>query len=62
MSNTTYIIETRPANSTDASDWTTDGIGDQNEFATAEAAEAAIEELRAIGPDWADADYRVVER
>lgn len=63
MTNTTkttvrYQIETRgPA----SRDWTTDGIGAANEFATEAEAEATIEALRNLGDDWAEAEYRVTE-
>ena len=42
---------------------TTDGIGDEaeNVFESREQAEAMIEQLKAIGPDWADAEYEVRE-
>lgn len=41
----------------------TDGIGDEaeNVFATREEAEAMIEQLKAIGEDWAAAEYEVRE-
>ena len=42
-------------------EWTNDGIGTPNEFATRAEAEAAIEELRALGDDWAEAEYDVRE-
>lgn len=43
--------------------WTTDGIGDPsaNRFSSAEEAEDAIESLRALGGEWAEAEYRVRE-
>lgn len=56
----TYQIETL-----DRGNWTTDGIGEPNEFATAEDATAMIEQLRRIdhgAPEWRDGQYRVVAR
>ena len=50
----TYAIETLRDGA-----WTADGLGEDNEFATAEAAEQMIPELRLIGDDWASAEYRV---
>jgi hypothetical protein len=55
----TYQIETRTKPN---AGWTTYGLGEPNEFATAEEAESAIESLRALGDDWAAAEYRVVSR
>ena len=54
-----YQIQTRPENSNDASAWTADGIGDQNEFTTEAEADVAIAELKKLGADWASAQYRV---
>ena len=60
MTNTaqTYTIETRSPATRNA--WSTDGVGDDNSFPSEKAAEKAIEDLRRLGPDWADAEYRVV--
>lgn len=55
-----FVIETRPSGSNDARDWTTDGLGDQNEFDAREQAKAAIVDLQRLGDDWATAQYRVV--
>jgi hypothetical protein len=33
----------------------------ENEFDTREEAQAAIEELRKLGDDWAKTEYRIVE-
>ena len=52
----TYEIITRFDN-----DWTNDGVGLGNEFATEEEARAAIEELKMLGGDWAAAEYDVRE-
>lgn len=53
---TTYQIETRST----TGNW--DGhVGDGNAFATQAEAEAAIGSLRAMGDEWASAEYRVVE-
>jgi len=43
--------------------WTADGMGDERRraYSTRAEAEASIENLRTCGPDWRDADYRVVE-
>lgn len=58
-----FRIETRDPESTDARDWTTDGIGDleTNSFNSREQAEQTIATLRTYGEDWAAAAYRVVE-
>lgn len=42
-----------------ATPWDRD-VGDQNEFETRAEAEAAIDELKTLGPDWEAAEYRVV--
>lgn len=52
-----YKIETRSA--VTGNTWT-DEVGDANEFESEGQAEATIESLREIGPDWAEAEYRVV--
>ncbi len=59
---TTYFIETRDLESDDDSAWTTEGVGDANEFDSLELALSTVEDLkRMIRPDpsW-DAQYRVV--
>jgi hypothetical protein len=53
-----YEIQTR--NSTNPN-WNVEGVGDNNRFDSEHAAEKAIESLRALGPDWAAAEYRVRE-
>lgn len=54
-----YQIETRRSV---ARGWTTEGLGPgDNRFSTPAEAEAAIAGLRALGDEWAAADYRVVE-
>lgn len=40
--------------------WTSE-LGESAVYATETAAKRAIEELRALGPDWAGASYRVIE-
>lgn len=54
---TRYEIQSR----TDGGEWRSDGLGDANEFATEAEAKQAISELRALGEDWAAAEYRVAE-
>lgn len=58
----TYQIEARaPGTATHrASAWDSHLVG-QGVFATRGEAEAAIVELRALGDEWATAEYRVVE-
>lgn len=58
-----YQIETLTSD-TNGGRWTTEGLGDRgvNRFDSEEEAERAIESLRALGGDWAEAEYRVVER
>jgi hypothetical protein len=55
------IITRNPNNPPGYRDWTTDAIGQPNEFVTREEAEEAIESLKALGDDWAEAEYRVRE-
>lgn len=63
MPNTTtttiYCIESR--NPHRGPDWDSYAVGDRsaNRFSSRAAAEAAIEGLRALGDEWAEADYRV---
>lgn len=59
-----YIIETRTPETDEraAGPWHSDGMGEVVEYSSEAAAEAAIAELRRLGPDWAAADYRVVPR
>lgn len=60
----TYRIETRAQGCRDARGWTTEGVAPDmrdNRFGTRAEAETAIAELRALGDEWAAADYRVVE-
>lgn len=54
---TRYEVQSR----TDGGEWRSDGLGDANEFITEAEAEHAISELRALGEDWASAEYRVVD-
>jgi len=55
----TYQIVARTMDSEDARDWTSDGVGDENSFASVEEARAAVLSLRALGGDWAEAEYGV---
>lgn len=57
-----FQIQTRANDSTNEQDWTTCGLGEPgaNEFDSREEAEAAIEELRALGDGWENACYRVL--
>jgi hypothetical protein len=64
----TYRIESRHAQRAEAAahrgeslPWSSEGIGDATGWPTEEAAWAAIDSLRALGDEWADAEYRVVE-
>ena len=43
--------------------WDFESVGDSaaNHFETEGEAEAAIESLKALGSEWADGEYRVVE-
>ena len=41
--------------------WDNDGVGEPNIFESEAAAWEGIEELRALGEEWADAEYRVRE-
>ena len=52
----TFAIETRHGGA-----WTAEPIGDNNNFTTRAEAERAIDALRALGGDWAGAEYRVSE-
>ena len=56
-----YVIQTRR----EGVQWTSDGIAacvsGEGTFASREDAEVAIESLRALGNEWASAEYRVVE-
>jgi len=55
---TRYQIETW-----DEDTWTTEGLGDPaaNVFPSVESARRAIAELRALGPTWKRAKYRVTK-
>jgi len=55
-----FTIETKSAATGNA--WTTEGLGDAAEFESEELAEETIDDLRGLGPDWSEAEYRVVER
>lgn len=52
----TYTIETMRDGQ-----WTSDGIGDSTGYETRESAERATESLVALGGEWAEHEYRVVE-
>ena len=54
-----FTIETKSAATGNA--WTTEGLGDAAEFESEELAEETIDDLRGLGPDWSEAEYRVVE-
>lgn len=54
-----YTIETRSLAAGGA--WSSEGIGDANEFASPGEAAAAVALLQAMGPDWAATEYRVVD-
>ena len=57
-----FRIETRNLNEPLHREWTTGGIGDQNEFESSAEARVAVRELRALGAEWAarDSEYRIV--
>ena len=57
-----FQILTRANDSTNPRDWTACVLGEPgaNLFDTREEAEAAIEELRALGGAWQNASYHVV--
>ena len=40
-------------------EWTNDGIGDANRFDTEAEAQDGIAQLRQLGEEWANAEYRV---
>jgi hypothetical protein len=54
---TNYVIESR---TDDSPNWSKHGIGDNPPRSEAEC-EAGIESLRALGHEWATAEYRVVD-
>jgi hypothetical protein len=45
-----------------AGSWRSDMVGSPNVFRSARGAEQAIRELRALGGEWADAEYGVRKR
>lgn len=55
-----YKIQTRNQNNNLHTAWTTDGIGDQNEFELAAEARVCVRALRSYGGSWAEAEYRIV--
>lgn len=58
-----YYIQTRKPSDRlprDPSDWYSDDVGEPNEFSSVQEAEAVIQVLRQIGPEWAEAEYRVM--
>ena len=55
------ITKERDASGCETGQWTADGIGEPNLFATREEAEEAIEALRALGEEWADSTYDIAE-
>jgi hypothetical protein len=56
---TLYTIETRSEGT--AGVWADDCLGDYNEFDSEKQAEKAIARMKRISPEWAEAEYRVVE-
>jgi len=65
MNAMTYQIETRGTDTADPEygQWSTEYVGDgaMNEFSSVAEATAVVEELRLLGGNWADAEYRVTE-
>ena len=57
---TKFKIQTRNQNNNLHTAWTTDGIGDQNEFELAAEARVCVRALRSYGGSWAEAEYRIV--
>lgn len=57
MNTSTFTVETHRDGQ-----WTGDGIGDSTGYESREAAEQAIQSLIALGGEWAEYEYRVVER
>lgn len=57
-STTTYRIETKDSSGRWSSD--VEAYDGANRFDSEAEAEAAIESLRKLGDEWADAEYRVV--
>lgn len=55
-----FEIQTRNQNNNLHTAWTTDGIGDQNEFDSAAEARVCVRMLRSYGDSWAEAEYRIV--
>jgi hypothetical protein len=55
-----FKIQTRNQNNNLHTAWTTDGIGDQNEFDSAAEARVCVRALRSYGGSWTDAEYRIV--
>lgn len=39
--------------------WTPDGLGEPNAFATVDEARIAVADLRKLGPEWSDRNYRI---
>lgn len=55
---TTYTIQTFDARE---GRWTADGIGESTGWPTQADAERAVDSLIAMGGEWADAEYRILE-
>jgi hypothetical protein len=53
-----FFIETRNKN---FPNWSTDGVGSNNEFDSLILAKKAIKELKSLGEDWKSAEYRIRE-
>lgn len=57
-----YEIQTRNRKNRLLSEWSAESLfRDGNEFATLDEAWAAVEDLKTLGEEWLDCDYRVVE-
>lgn len=57
-----FEIQSRNLDHPSAAEWSAESVGRcGNEFDTEAEAEAMIPELRNLGIDWADSEYRVVE-
>jgi hypothetical protein len=55
-----FKIQTRNQNNNLHTAWTTDGIGDQNEFDSAAEARVCVRMLRSYGDSWTESEYRLV--
>jgi hypothetical protein len=57
MAKRAFKIETRR----DGGEWRDDTLGTQNEFQTKRDLWKAVEQIKALGPDWASAEYRCIQ-